>query len=96
MIKYYCSKYGGLSSSMCRKSPCNDDDWDELINPCLDCGWRKSVNLEMETFKVKCKKDHPYLGKAGDVVDAYVRADDLLVVNGFMIPIENFNEYFEE
>jgi hypothetical protein len=91
---YYCQKYGDLDMVLCRKSPVNNDDWDELEDPCMNCGWRTFVEMEMHPFKVKCKKDHPYKVKAGEVVDAYVRGD-MLVVNGLFTTMDEFKEYFE-
>ena len=91
---YYCQKYGDLDMELCRKSPNNNDDWDELEDPCENCRWRASVEMEMHPFKVKCKKDTPYKGKAGEMVEAYVRGD-MLVVNGLITTMDEFKEYFE-
>jgi hypothetical protein len=90
----YCQKYGDLDMKLCKKSPYNDDDWDELEDPCVNCGWRASIELEMHSFKVKCKKDHSYKVKVGEMVEAYVR-NDMLIVNGYITSIDEFKEYFE-
>ena len=97
---YYCKKFGDLSMRLCHKSPYNDDDWDELEDPCVNCGWRTKMEIEMETFQVKCKKDWPYIkdrykARAGEMVEAYVNGD-ILVVGGLMTSMDEFNEYFEK
>lgn len=47
----YCSKYGTLSNFLCSKSPDNNDDWDELEDPCSNCGWRQHTEIEInDTF----------------------------------------------
>jgi hypothetical protein len=73
--------------------PDNNDDWDELEDPCYACGWRNFVELEMHTFQVKCKKDC-FGAKAGDIVEAYMDAG-ILVVNGRMTSVNEFKECFE-
>lgn len=91
---YYCSKFGDLDMMLCPKSPNNDDDWDELEDPCSDCGWRTYTEIEMHTFKVKCIKDR-YKAKIGDEVDAYVNGSGMLVVNGYITSMDEFKEYFK-
>jgi len=90
----YCQKYGDLSADLCPKSANNDDDWDELDDPCSHCGWRKSIEVEMETFTAKCIKDRPGYYKAGDMVECYVNSG-YLVAGQWFITIPEFKEFFE-
>lgn len=37
-MSYYCNKYKGKEEELCSKLPNNDDDdWDELEDPCANC-----------------------------------------------------------
>ena len=90
----YCNLYGNLSERLCPKSANNDDDWDELVDPCDHCCHRKSVEIEMSTFTATCIKDREGYYKAGDVVECYVNCD-YLVAAGRFITIPEFKEYFE-
>ena len=90
----YCSKYGQLAQRLCRKSADNNDDWDELEDSCLDCGYWTETEVQMDTFKVKCKKDYVEF-KVGEEVEACV-SWDMLVVGGYMTSIDEFREHFED
>lgn len=91
----YCSKYGTLWNFLCRKSPNNNDDWDELEDPCSNCGWWQHTEIEMNPFKVKVKKPR-YKGAAEkEIVEAYVKYD-MLVVEGRIISVNEFKEHYEQ
>lgn len=36
-MSYYCNKYKGKEEELCSKLSNNDDDWDELEDPCANC-----------------------------------------------------------
>ena len=91
----YCSKYGTLSNFLCSKSPDNNDDWDELEDPCSNCGWRQHAEIEMNPFKVKVKKQRYKGAKEGETVEAYV-SYDMLVVEGRITSMDEFKEYYKE
>jgi hypothetical protein len=84
---------------LCHKSSDNDDDWDELEDPCMNCDWWRPLEVEMSIFKVKCIKDWKYIkdlytARVGEIVDAYVD-QDRLVVGGRYISMDEFKEHFE-
>ena len=91
----YCSQYGTLSNFLCSNSPNNNDDWDELEDPCSNCVWRQCTEIEMHPFKVKVKKQRYKGAKEGETVEAYVKYD-MLIVEGYITTVDEFKEYYEE
>lgn len=91
----YCSKYGTLSNFLCSKSPDNNDDWDELEDPCSNCGWWQHAEIEMNPFNVQVKKQRYKGAKEGETVEAYVNYD-MLVVEGRITSVGEFKEYYKE
>lgn len=91
----YCSKYGTLSNFLCSRSPDNNDDWDELEDPCSNCGWWQNTEIDMNPFKVTVKKQRYKGAKEGETVEAYVKYD-MLVVEGRITSTDEFKEYYEE
>lgn len=50
-MSYYCDKYKGKEKELCSKLPYNNDDWDELEDPCANCcHWVKKENKSDQIY----------------------------------------------
>lgn len=79
-----CVLYGTLATTLC---DCFGDDWDEQVDPCQNCRHNCDIDVPVETFFVRLRKNEVFddTFKPGELYLAWWKGNEFYNVGGYLL-----------